>query len=341
LASITQYRGNTWRATITKRGYKRLTKTFARKTDAMRWATKIESEMDTGTRRDVSREAQKVRVRQLFEDYIEKPPSHLKNPEQTLYKLRFYLRDCPFMERFLDQITPQDIQKYRDARLKIVSKATVTRDMSALSGVFTYAIKEWHVPLLINPVRQVAKPAHADRRRERRWQQSEIDAVLCVANFDESVKPVLYRDYVGWAIVLGIETGMRRAEFHLPRKRDFHPEERYVFLSDTKNGDRRKVPLSARALSLFTTLTDGLEPNDLIFPMSKYTLSKYVKDALINAGLGEADLHFHDTRHEAATRLSKKLSNVLELSAMTGHRSLQSLKRYYNPSPAEIASKIG
>jgi integrase len=33
-----------------------------------------------------------------------------------------------------------------------------------------------------------------------------------------------------------------------------------------------------------------------------------------------ADVHFHDTRHEAASRLANKLSNVLELSAVTGHK---------------------
>lgn len=55
---------------------------------------------------------------------------------------------------------------------------------------------------------------------------------------------------------------------------------------------------------------------------------------------GVVDLRFHDTRHEAATRLSKKLSNVLELSAVTGHRSLQSLKRYYNPTASELAAKL-
>ena len=57
--------------------------------------------------------------------------------------------------------------------------------------------------------------------------------------------------------------------------------------------------------------------------------------------LGLAGLRFHDTRHTAATRLSTKLANVLELSAVTGHRSLQSLKRYYNPKAAELAKKLG
>ena len=51
-------------------------------------------------------------------------------------------------------------------------------------------------------------------------------------------------------------------------------------------------------------------------------------------------LHFHDTRREAATRMSKKLSNVLELAAVTGHRNLKYLQVYYNPDPTDLAYKL-
>ena len=53
------------------------------------------------------------------------------------------------------------------------------------------------------------------------------------------------------------------------------------------------------------------------------------------------DVHFHDTRHEAASRLSEKLSNVLELSAVTGHKDLRMLKRYYHPRAEDLAKKLG
>ena len=53
------------------------------------------------------------------------------------------------------------------------------------------------------------------------------------------------------------------------------------------------------------------------------------------------DVHFHDTRHEAASRLAEKLTNVLELSAVTGHRDLRMLKRYYHPRAEDLAKKLG
>jgi len=54
-----------------------------------------------------------------------------------------------------------------------------------------------------------------------------------------------------------------------------------------------------------------------------------------------SDVHFHDIRHEAASRLAEKLSNVLELSAVTGHRDLRMLKRYYHPRAEDLAKKLG
>lgn len=52
------------------------------------------------------------------------------------------------------------------------------------------------------------------------------------------------------------------------------------------------------------------------------------------------NVHFHDTRYEAASRLAEKLSNVLELSAVTGHRDLRVLKRYYHPRAEDLAKKL-
>jgi hypothetical protein len=43
----------------------------------------------------------------------------------------------------------------------------------------------------------------------------------------------------------------------------------------------------------------------------------------------------------AVTELSKRLPNLVELSAVTGHRSLRMLQRYYHPNPAELALKLG
>ncbi len=60
--------------------------------------------------------------------------------------------------------------------------------------------------------------------------------------------------------------------------------------------------------------------------------------AVKRAGLG--DLHFHDLRHEGTSRLAEKLDNVLELSAVTGNKTLSMLKRYYHPRAKDLARKL-
>jgi integrase len=52
------------------------------------------------------------------------------------------------------------------------------------------------------------------------------------------------------------------------------------------------------------------------------------------------DLRFHDLRHEALSRLSDLGLNVIELSHISGHRTLGMLKRYTHPSHEAILNKI-
>jgi integrase len=56
---------------------------------------------------------------------------------------------------------------------------------------------------------------------------------------------------------------------------------------------------------------------------------------------GVTNVRFHDLRHTAITRLSEKLPNLIELAAVSGHKSLSMLKRYYHPNATKLAEKLG
>lgn len=76
---------------------------------------------------------------------------------------------------------------------------------------------------------------------------------------------------------------------------------------------------------------------------SVFGVSDALRDALWRKARKRAEivgLTFHDLRHEATTRLARKL-DVLDLSRMTGHRDLKSLRMYYNPAAEEIADRLG
>ncbi|MFH4289573.1 tyrosine-type recombinase/integrase, partial [Acinetobacter baumannii] len=76
-------------------------------------------------------------------------------------------------------------------------------------------------------------------------------------------------------------------------------KDRYLVLNETKNGTKRNVPLSKRAVELLTLLK-GLDKKQVFTCNSQSfdTLWRKLRDRC-----QIADLHFHDTRHEACTRL--------------------------------------
>jgi integrase len=76
-----------------------------------------------------------------------------------------------------------------------------------------------------------------------------------------------------------------------------------------------------------------------VIPLKYFTLDAAFKRACKRAGLD--DVRFHDLRRTAITRMAEKLPNVIELAAVSGHKSLMVLKRYYQPRAEMLALKLG
>lgn len=339
MASITQYRGKTWRAVVKRTGHPSTSKTFTLKKDAEAWAAKIEAKMGVSEFDPLQlKQAKVTTVVSLFERYRDEVAATMKGRNEfgTVDRL---IRNAQFMSLRLDKLKPTDIRDWRDARVLEVQPQSVHRELNTMSGVFRHAIKEWSAPLSENPCHLVSRFKGADKSRDKMWAKADIALFLKTCGWKASATPKTGRDYVGWALLLGIETAMRIGELCLPTVADFHPDEKYVHLCDTKNGDMRNVPLSKKALKYLTHLCAGKRPADKIIPLKANTLGEYVLD--VRRACKLEHLVFHDSRHTAATQISKKLSNVLELSAVTGHRSLKALKKYYHPVPADLAGKLG
>ncbi len=52
-------------------------------------------------------------------------------------------------------------------------------------------------------------------------------------------------------------------------------------------------------------------------------------------------LTFHDLRHEATSRLFEKGLNPMEVAAITGHKTLQMLKRYTHLRAEDLVGRLG
>ncbi|MCG8043570.1 MAG: site-specific integrase, partial [Candidatus Thiodiazotropha endolucinida] len=142
---------------------------------------------------------------------------------------------------------------------------------------------------------------------------------------------------VGLVMLWAIETAMRAGEICAVTWGDVH--DRHIHIPKSKNGFARDIPLSSVALELLEyTNTDRSDRSALVFDINTSQLDalfrKLKKRALIE------DLHFHDLRREALSRLSK-IFNVMELAKISGHRDLRILQDvYYVPTMDDLANKF-
>ena len=127
---------------------------------------------------------------------------------------------------------------------------------------------------------------------------------------------------------------MRAGEIVSLQHEDVDTEKRVAHLRMTKNGTSRNVPLSTRAIELINFLP---KDEETVFCINSNSFDALFRKYRDKAGI--PGLHFHDTRHEAITRLAKKL-NVLDLARMVGHKKLNQLMTYYNESAEELAKKL-
>lgn len=326
MASIRQ-RGERWQARITRHGFPPEVKSFRTRQEAEAWARSVEVEVDKGVYQSRTT-AERTTLADILQRYAEEVTPCKKGGKDEAIRLNA-LRKMRIAKYALANLTPAAVASFRDERLKTVSSGTVIRDLAVLSSILNHARREWGFPIE-NAVQSIRKPRQP-QGRERLLSDDEEHALL------DAVAPIGRRSpWVQPVITLALETAMRRGELLALRWEHVNLDRRTALLPDTKNGSRRVVPLSPRAVETLRRLPRSIDGR--VFPISAAALHLRFKLACKRAGI--AELHFHDLRHTATTRLADKLTNLAELSAVTGHKSLQMLKRYYHPSAEALAQKL-
>lgn len=320
--------GTRWQARVRRQGYPDVTRSFINKNEAERWARSIESDMDKGQFTDIQ-EAQRTTLRELILRYVREVTPTMKSVTEDTVRLNAIARK-PIASWRLANLNAARIAAFRDERLKEVSNGTVIRELAYLSSIINHARREWGINTP-NPVQHVRKPpSPAGRTRTLSIDEKTklLNALEPSGRQNIWTKPI---------VVLALETAMRRSELLALRWEHIDLVRQTALLPDTKNGTSRTVPLSTAAVELLGSLPRNISGN--VFPIRYFTLDAAFKRAVKRAGL--ENFHFHDLRHTAITAIAEKLPNLIELSAVTGHKSLSMLKRYYHPSVEDLARKLG
>jgi integrase len=317
MATISKH-GKGWRVQIRRLGHKPLSKTFPLKTSAWAWAAKTERDILRGEFVEDTQTVEDALIR-----YAEEVSPKTRGHRWEVLRIGAFRRST-IAHKPVSRLASSDLAAWRDQRLKSVSGASVRRDMNLWDSILETARKEWKwIPQ--NPIRDVKKPP-SPKSRQRGVADEEIWKLA-----DALVGPQSREVFLGFQ--LGIETAMRAGEmWSLTRDQINFP---IVKLSKTKNGDSREVPCSPRAIEIIKSLlADGRQ--------SLFTVSPASRDALFRKArkkTGIVDLHFHDSRSEGISRLSKKM-DVLELARVVGHRDIRSLMIYYRADTKDIARRL-
>lgn len=331
MATITK-RGDKWRVHVRKKGINK-TATFGTKTEAVRWAQSLESQIDAGEYSPVP----KMTFAELIDKYVREVTINKGGAREESLRLN-RIAKTPLGAVELEDLSKRDFEQWQNQRLSEVSVLSVLRERVSLSAVMTQAIK-WEF-LKSNPLSLVDKPKEPPART-RRYSQDEIERLVFVSGFDFDKVPDTAISRVGASLLFAIETAMRAGEICNMQWEDVNFDKSTVFLPKTKNGFARTVPLSSTAIKILRHLEQVKADGESVFQIKSASHDAIFRKMKVLAGLDEADLHFHDSRREALSRLAKKV-DVMTLAKISGHRDIKILlNTYYAPSMEDVAGLLG
>jgi len=341
-----QYRVRVRRADLPKP----ITRTFDSQEAALKWARRIESEVDAGKRVLflTSPEARSLSLREALERYRDEKTIHKAGADQERNRIVHWLKH-PLAGKMLHQIVPGDFEKFRDERLaEGKAFATVRHELNVISQVYEAARFSWRMRDLDNPMKHVKRPPAWAKPRNVRLKGTVSLRVFLAAVTPES-KHCTAEQRNGakrckLALEFAIETSLRRGEVTAITPAGTNFTQRWVevgrdgMLHGGLKGGTRRVALSSRAIEILKSLKPKDEASPW-FGITARTLSAAVVRARDKLGL--KDFRLHDLRHEATSKLFEKGLSPIEVATMTGHKTLNTLKRYTHPNVTEIARKLG
>ncbi len=225
-----------------------------------------------------------------------------------------------FPGKYLHEITPLDMEKYKRGRQSQVSNATVNREVACLKHIFTKAI-EWGI-VQKNPGKKV-KLLRERNTRLRYLEEKEIRRLhdACA----EHLKPI---------VIVALNTGMRKEEILSLKWQDVDYRIRTISILDTKNGESRELPMND---IVYRTLLDIGKKADGPWVFCKNNGERYgnVRKAFEGARKRAeiVDFRFHDLRHTFASHLVMAGVDLRTVQELLGHKSFEMTLRYTHLSP--------
>lgn len=321
----------------------RKTKVHETEAEAKRWAVLTERELilNHATNDALSRKVV-ITVAEALRRYADEVSKHKKTAKKEMQRMEYFKINLPDVDLPIQNYTSDHLTHWRDdvmnRSIRPLSASSVLRDFSTLSAFFTWCIdKKW---IKTNPLRDVKRPKKP-QHRERRIELTEVDAMLKAFKYVPKTVPGTKMQEVALIWLIALATGMRSGEIVNRKLTEIDLEKAIVVLPDTKNGTKRLVPLDHFAVYLWSlALKIERKQSDRVFTVADGSRDTLFRKARKMAGLEHADLTFHDSRHEAASLMAKRLKNPLTLCKVFGWKDPKFALVYYNPTHDEIVNEL-
>jgi len=327
MASVGKH-GRGYRAQVYVGG-RRASRVFRTQREANAWAAQMEEQLAAAP-------ADRHTLRDLVEDYVDKVMSKKRGNVHEERQAKAFLRDFAWLadKKLADLDTP-DFVRWRDERLKTVSDATVLRNLNWLRHAFRVAREEWRW-MTGNPLQGLRIPRNP-APRTRRVSPAEVRALCRVLDYRPGRAPETKSQEVALAFMVALRSAMRAGEILSLGSGNLDLRRRVALVQHKTQhitGKPRDVPLTRQAVRVLQPVAQ-LE--------QCFTISSAVLDALFRKARDRLlieDLHFHDSRAEALTRLARKV-DVLTLAKISGHKDLRILQNaYYRETAEQIAARL-
>ncbi|MFH1363314.1 MAG: site-specific integrase [Candidatus Omnitrophota bacterium] len=264
----------------------------------------------------------------LAKDYIELySKNHKRSWDKDITRLKPL--QIHFGGKHLHQITPFMIQDYiskrKNGEIRIskerITLDTINRELACLKHMFTKAV-EWG-----KAEQNPGKKVKLFRENNERTRYLEVEEAEKLVNNCTS--------YTKRIVILALNTGMRKGEILSLKWVDIDFRRGIVYLSNTKNGERREIPMNEAVRQAFIR-QPKYKDSPYVFCNKHGEPFRDIRKSFV-AGLkksGIINFRFHDLRHSFGSQLVMSGVDLNTVRELLGHKSLRMTLRYAHLSPA-------
>lgn len=339
MATITK-RKNRYTAVVRRAGYPTTTKTFALKTDAKRWASRLEADIDSGRIHQLrDGKNDDGTVGGLITRFIKEVHPLKKFGGSKLATLKLSARELQDVK--IAKWKARDVIAYGTKRRETVSRSTLNQQLQYISQVLEYARIVWEIPMNGNPVKDgrfaLSKTGlvGSSNKRGRRLHVGEYEKLIDAAA----------GHWITYYITIARDNTMRLGEIHNQVWEDVDFKNQTLTIRDRKDpnekiGNDETIPMIGDTYEVLRGLWVVSKRRGRVFSMVKNAGSASDKFAAVTKTAAIDDLHFHDLRHEAISKLFERGLQIQEVALVSGHKSWDSLKRYTQLKPGQVLEKL-